>query len=333
MTQNFMIEFDLYLGDDAAGADGVVFALQGSCASAGGDGSSIGFGGINNSLGVEFDTFYNGTDTDDPSSESDHIAIISDGSADHGLTSNLSGPTDVANMEDDAWHSAKVEWNATTKKFSVTYGGSEIMSYTGDIVTNLFAGNSQVFWGFTGSTGGFSNKQQVCITSYPQNTTQVGDTIIDLGASVSVEVAANATSYTWIPNDGSVSDPSAHNPTLTPTATTEYTCLLEDGCGNIITNKFTVQIKSTLPVELMDFSANCKTDGVELGWSTASETNNRHFILEKTTDFITYTQVAIINGVGNSNSINSYNYTDLTQNGFTYYRLSQVDFDGISFHT
>jgi len=38
--------------------------------------------------------------------------------------------------------------------------------------------------------------------------------------------------------------------------------------------------------------------------------------------------VGIINGVGNSNSINNYNFTDLTQNGFTYYRLTQVDFDG-----
>jgi len=327
MTESFSIEFDLYLGDDNGGADGVVFALQGSCTSAGGNGMSIGYGGIDNSIGVEFDSYDNGDNSD---LSSDHFAIISNGYADHGLSSNLRGPSAVADIEDNAWHPVKIIWNATTKKFSVSYGTltTDTLSYTGDIVNTLFAGNSQVFWGFTGATGALSNLQKVCITSYPQNTTQVADTTINAGVSVAVQVAIGAASYTWIPDDGSVSNTAIANPVLSPVVTTEYTCLLEDGCGKIITNKFTVRVNSTLPVELLDFSTNCQSTGVELSWSTASESNNDYFILEKSTDLITYQQIAIINGVGNSTTVNNYSYLDKQNKGMGYYRLTQVDYDG-----
>jgi len=327
MTQNFSIEFDLYMGDDNGGADGVVFALQGSCTSAGGNGMSIGYGGISNSIGVEFDSYDNGDNSD---LASDHFAIISNGSADHSLSSNLRGPFAVANMEDDAWHPVKITWNATTKKFSIAYGTltTDTLSYTGDIVTNLFAGNSQVFWGFTGATGASTNLQKVCITSYPQNTMQVSDTTIEIGDSVAVQVASGATNYTWIPNDGSISDASIANPILSPAATTEYTCLLEDGCGNIITNKFTVQVNSSLPVEMLEFTANCKSNDVVLSWITASEHNNDYFVLERSNDLITYTQIAQIQGARNSTTQNSYHYEDQNNNGMSYYRLSQVDFNG-----
>lgn len=325
MTQNFSIDFDIYLGDSEGGADGVVFALQGSCTSAGGNGNSMGYGGISNSIGVEFDTYDNGDNSD---LSSDHFAIISGGSADHSLSSNLTGPASLANMEDNVWHTASISWNATSHLFKIKYGSSDSLTYTGDIVTDLFAGNSQVFWGFTGATGMYYNTQKVCITSYPQNSTQVADTTIEAGDSINVQAATGASSYTWIPDDGSVSNATIANPVLSPAVTTEYTCLIEDGCGNIITNKFTVQVNATLPVELMDFSANCQSNGVELSWETASELNNDYFIIEKSNDMSTYSQIAQIRGAGNSTTQSTYHFVDDKYNGLTYYRLSQVDFNG-----
>lgn len=326
MTQNFTVEFDLFFGNSDSGADGIVFALQGSCTSAGGNGMSIGFGGISNSLGVEFDTYNNG-EMDDLAS--DHIAIISNGSADHGLASNLVGPTALANIEDNLWHPVKISWDATSKVFKVKYGTTDSLSYTGDIVSNLFAGNNQVFWGFTGATGECFNKQQVCITSYPQNSTSISDTAIDAGTNLNVAVATGATSYTWIPNDGSISDPSIYNPVLTPTTTTEYTCLLEDGCGNIITNRFIVQVISDLPIELSNFFAVClENNKVKIDWQTASELNNDYFIIEKSTDLKNYSFVSKIKGVGNSTLQSNYSIFDVSENNLVYYRLSQVDFNG-----
>lgn len=325
MTQNFSIAFDLFMGDSDGGADGVVFALQGSCTSAGGNGNSMGYAGIENSIGVEFDTYNNESNSD---LTSDHIAIISDGSADHGGSSNLAGPLGLSDLENNAWHSASVSWNATSQIFKIKYGTSDSLTYNGDIVTNLFGGNTQVFWGFTGATGLYYNTQKVCITSYPQNTTQVADTTINAGDSVAVQVAIGASSYSWIPDDGSVSNTTVSNPVLSPAVTTEYTCLLEDGCGKIITNKFTVQVNSNLPIELLDFSANCQSTGAELSWSTATETNNNYFILEKSTDMVFYQELTRINGVGNATTTNNYSYLDRQNNGMSYYRLTQVDYNG-----
>jgi hypothetical protein len=325
MNRDFSIDFEVYMGNSDGGADGVVFALQGSCTSAGGNGNSMGYGGITNSLGVEFDTYTNSENND---LSADHIAIISNGSADHGGLANLAGPLGLANIEDGAWHSAKVSWNASTHTFKIKYGSSDSLTYTGDIVNDLFAGNPQVFWGFTGATGLYYNTQKVCVTSYPQNSTQVRDTTINAGTSVNVQVATGASSYTWIPDDGSVSDPAIPNPVLTPAVTTEYTCLLEDGCGKMITNKFMVQVVSTLPLELVDFSAECLSKGVELRWQTASEQNNHYFVLERSTDLIHYTEIAQIQGATNSTTHKDYLYSDLNGNVVAYYRLSQVDFDG-----
>lgn len=324
LVDDFTVEFDLYMGANIGGADGVVFAMQGSCTSAGGSGSSLGYGGINNSLGIEFDTYENG-DKSDP--VSDHVAIVSNGDPDHGSSTNLAGPYDTGNLEDNAWHSVVIDWFSGTNTLRITFDGTPILSYTGDVITDQFAGDSQVFWGLTGGTGALYNEQKVCISSYPQNSTEMNDTSICATCTVDVEVASGANSYTWLPDDGTVSNTTAYNPTLSPTETTEYTCLIEDGCGNVLTNKFTVFV-GTLPVELTVFEANCKDSFIDIYWKTESEVNNDYFIIESSTNLIDFDIIATINGSGNSNTIKEYSYQDYNLKGTKYYRLTQVDFDG-----
>lgn len=87
-----------------------------------------------------------------------------------------------------------------------------------------------------------------------------------------------------------------------------------------------------LPVELLDFSGeyNIEEKLNELSWSTASETNNSHFILERSDNGFSYKPVAIIEGSGNSNMLLHYKYNDENPDQNYYYRLTQVDFDGKS---
>lgn len=87
-----------------------------------------------------------------------------------------------------------------------------------------------------------------------------------------------------------------------------------------------------LPVELLDFSGEYNTEKKlnELSWSTASETNNSHFILDRSNDGFTYKPVAVIEGAGNSNILVNYNYIDENPDRNYYYRLTQVDFEGKS---
>lgn len=86
-----------------------------------------------------------------------------------------------------------------------------------------------------------------------------------------------------------------------------------------------------LPVTLMDFNAVAKKDAVYISWATATETNSKEFIIERSADGITYHTIAKLNAAGNSQHKKEYSFTDdqpLTGNN--YYRLKQVDMDGHS---
>ncbi len=85
-----------------------------------------------------------------------------------------------------------------------------------------------------------------------------------------------------------------------------------------------------LPVELISFTARKIEKSVVLNWSTATEINNSHFAIERSTDGTSFTAIDSVAGAGNSNSVIDYNYTDMNAIPATnsYYRLRQVDFDG-----
>ena len=88
-------------------------------------------------------------------------------------------------------------------------------------------------------------------------------------------------------------------------------------------------ITNPLPIELIDFTASCKNQSILVTWSTASETNNDYFTLERSVDAYEWVTIATINGMGNSNTLVNYNYTDTNSyNDIVYYRLKQTDIDG-----
>ncbi len=90
-------------------------------------------------------------------------------------------------------------------------------------------------------------------------------------------------------------------------------------------------ITAPLPIELTNFSAECKSNNVEIRWTTASETNNDYFEINRSDDGIYFETIATVDGAGNSTIARHYTYTDnfpLSKDAF--YRLRQIDFDGES---
>ena len=84
----------------------------------------------------------------------------------------------------------------------------------------------------------------------------------------------------------------------------------------------------TIPVELTSFTANVSNGNVLLNWSTATETNNLGFEVERRGEgeFVT---VGFVDGNGTSTEIHNYTFTDNNlATGTYYYRLKQVDYDG-----
>lgn len=84
-----------------------------------------------------------------------------------------------------------------------------------------------------------------------------------------------------------------------------------------------------LPVVLSSFTAITNNDNVLLKWSTASETNNRFFEIEHSTDGVNFSLLSCIAGRGTTTAASSYTYTHSSVSpGRHYYRLKQTDTDG-----
>jgi hypothetical protein len=86
---------------------------------------------------------------------------------------------------------------------------------------------------------------------------------------------------------------------------------------------------SPLPVELTHFTVQQEgSRSARLEWATASETNNKHFLVQRRQED-QWQQVGRVKGHGTTIEPQEYGFTD---NGLTsgthYYRLKQVDFDG-----
>ena len=91
-------------------------------------------------------------------------------------------------------------------------------------------------------------------------------------------------------------------------------------------------MSSPLPVELVNFQANCAGEGkVDVTWATASEHNSANFTVEKSRDGINWTVLSSVAGAGNSTQMINYAIVDNNAaSGVNYYRLTQTDFDGAS---
>ncbi len=87
---------------------------------------------------------------------------------------------------------------------------------------------------------------------------------------------------------------------------------------------------SPLPVQLTNFAVHCDPQDVQLNWATASESNSQLFIAEKSRDLVYWNFVGELPAAGNSNIHLDYSMTDPELlDGIVYYRLLQVDIDGV----
>ena len=134
---------------DGQGADGIVFVVQTVSNTSGGAGGGIGYQGIQKSVGVEFDTWDNGSSSNDPNGN--HIGI--------DLNGGFNGPTAMigTRMNNGADWFAWVDYNGNTKDIEVrlsqtnTRPTAATLTRNADLVSTL--GQTNAFIGFTSGTG------------------------------------------------------------------------------------------------------------------------------------------------------------------------------------
>jgi hypothetical protein len=93
--------------------------------------------------------------------------------------------------------------------------------------------------------------------------------------------------------------------------------------------RITVWSTSTLPIELLEFTAVPDGKNVITQWVTATETNNDYFLVERSINGEAFETVGRVDGAGNSTQLLTYKFVDENAvAGTSYYRLRQVDFNG-----
>jgi hypothetical protein len=83
-----------------------------------------------------------------------------------------------------------------------------------------------------------------------------------------------------------------------------------------------------LPISLIDYSGTCVDNGINIKWSTITESNSDFFTLEKSYDAINFTWLTNITAAGNSNGTKNYTHFDYNENQTAYYRLIETDKNG-----
>jgi hypothetical protein len=98
---------------------------------------------------------------------------------------------------------------------------------------------------------------------------------------------------------------------------------------NVWVDHFMLVGSDPIPVELTSLSANVTGTGIALNWTTATETNNRGFEVQRKSLDGEFQAVGFVEGAGTSTETNTYTFVDDKVVAGDYeYRLKQVDFDG-----
>jgi hypothetical protein len=148
--------------------------------------------------------------------------------------------------------------------------------------------------------------------------------------------------YTWSVDPSStagcnslLSSTTIPNPVFLSPASGSYNCtytlVVTDGNGCTSSSSVTVGC-SALPVSLLSFAGKSTILGNSLEWTTATETQNSHFSIQRSTDGYNFTELANVKSLAiNGNSTDPLFYSFLDGNvvpGSYYYRLIQSDMNG-----
>jgi hypothetical protein len=88
-----------------------------------------------------------------------------------------------------------------------------------------------------------------------------------------------------------------------------------------------------LPVKLASFTATLNNNKADLKWTTASEINTSHFVVERSMNGVDFAEAGMVFAYGNATDKTDYSFSDnlsAIQSDVVYYRLRSVDNDSKS---
>ena len=157
LSTDQIVSFDVFLGDEEGGGDGIAFLLHNDTSSPnrliGSGGADLGAKGIRDGLAFEFDTFRDSAGND---ITADHFSVWQsrDGA-------EVVAPVALPNLEDGKWRRFTLVWDVSEKRMTFSLAGQNLGTLNKDVVTDYFNGASQVFMAFSGATRASGNDQRV----------------------------------------------------------------------------------------------------------------------------------------------------------------------------
>jgi len=168
-------------------ADGIIFVLAASATGLGTSGGDLGYGGVPNSVAIEFDTYNNGADD---GNSSNHIAIDENGNIINGTGESDQDLTNVYGVSTcnftsgtlytapgclsngDIW-SVTMAYNGTDLSLTASdpaEGGSDVIYNNLPINISSFLGTNTAFVGFTAGTGSGYETQSILDWQFANDT-------------------------------------------------------------------------------------------------------------------------------------------------------------------
>jgi hypothetical protein len=98
--------------------------------------------------------------------------------------------------------------------------------------------------------------------------------------------------------------------------------------SDMSTGLYILSFDSGVPVELTSFTARIDERNIILNWTTATETNNLGFEIQRKSGG-DYRTIGFVDGYGTTTETQNYSFADINlEIGLYHYRLKQIDFDG-----
>lgn len=164
--------------------------------------------------------------------------------------------------------------------------------------------------------------------------------VVNAGRTITLTASGgNSSTYTWTQttSTGTITLPQT-TATITVTPPEDGTIYratgtTTNGCPN--SDEARINISSTpLPVSLVSFEAVRQRASVLLRWATASEKDNAHFMVQRSTNGEAFANLGKVAGAGTTSRRTEYEFVDgklpAATGSVLYYRLQQTDLDGSS---
>lgn len=165
------IRFAINMGCSKYAGEGMAFVIHNNekgldvlgCGGAGmGFGKDGGCDGISPSLSIEIDSKFNRSHKD---IYQPHLALIQDGNLTQPLFDPVRAKEYGKDVRDCEYHDVRITWLPSKQELNVYFDDELRIAYTANVITEIFGGASEVYFGFTGSTSNKANMQMICIQS------------------------------------------------------------------------------------------------------------------------------------------------------------------------